>query len=171
MITKNKSRIVVLGYTQIKGIGFRDTFSPISHFESIGLLVGLACFFEFKLYQIDVKSVILNGMIKEEVEVELPKGFKDPYFPNHVIHVRKALYGLKQSAYALIMGFKEVAATKLFLFREEKGEGVVDHVYIDEIVFGFTKDDVVQDFALTMKNEFEMDLVGELKFFLGFQVK
>lgn len=133
MITKNKSRIVVLGYTQIKGIGFRDTFSPISHFESIGLLVGLACFFEFKLYQIDVKSVILNDMIKEEVEVELPKGFKDPYFPNHVIHVRKALYGLKQSSYAgyehltnflLNNGFQRSSGNKtLFIQRGKRRRG------------------------------------------------
>ena len=53
--------------------------------------------YEFKLFQIDVKSAFLNGFIQEEVYVEQPLGFEDFENLNHVYKLQKALYGLKQA--------------------------------------------------------------------------
>jgi hypothetical protein len=64
--------------------------------ESIRILLTYATYHGFKLYQMDVKSVFLNGPIKEEVYVEQPPGFEDSEYPNHVYKLSKALYGLKQ---------------------------------------------------------------------------
>ena len=50
-----------------------------------------------KLYQMDVKSVFLNGFINELVYVDQPPGFEDPRYHNHVYRLSKALYGLKQA--------------------------------------------------------------------------
>ena len=80
-ITRNKVRLVAQGYTQIEGIDFDDTFAPIARIESIRLLLAVACLLEFKLFQMDVKSVLLNGILNEEVYVEQPKGFEDPIIP------------------------------------------------------------------------------------------
>ena len=96
-ITRNKARLVAQGYTQIEGIDFDDTFAPIARIESIRLLLAVACLLEFKLFQMDVKSVLLNGILNEEVYVEQPKGFEDPHHPHHVFKLKKALYGLKQA--------------------------------------------------------------------------
>ena len=52
---------------------------------------------KFKLFQMDVKSVFLNGYISEEVYVEQPPGFENHAFSNHVFRLNKALYGLKQA--------------------------------------------------------------------------
>jgi hypothetical protein len=49
------------------------------------------------LYQMDVKSVFLNGYINEEVYVEQPPSFEDDKKPNHMYKLKKALYGLKQA--------------------------------------------------------------------------
>ena len=57
----------------------------------------MACILKFKLFQMDVKSVFLNGYLHEEVYVEQRKGFIDPSFPDHVYKLKKALYGLKQA--------------------------------------------------------------------------
>ena len=65
--------------------------------ESIRVLLALACYLKFKLYQIDVKTAFLNGFLKEDVYVAQPKGFIDPHFPDHVLYFKKALYGLNQA--------------------------------------------------------------------------
>ena len=97
MVTRNKPRLVVQGYTQIKGLDFGEIYAPVARLESIRILLVYATHHDFKLYQMDVKSVFLNGSISELVYVEQPPGFEDPKFPNHVYLLHKALYGLKQA--------------------------------------------------------------------------
>ena len=52
-------------------------FAPIARLESIQLLMALSCSFNFKLFQMDVKSTFLNGYLNKEVYVTQPKGFED----------------------------------------------------------------------------------------------
>ena len=78
-------------------IDFDETFAPIARLESIRILLAIASHLNFKLYQMDVKSAFLNGMLQEEVYVEQTKGFVDPYRPNDVYKLKRALYGLKQA--------------------------------------------------------------------------
>jgi hypothetical protein len=64
------------------------------------ILLPFAAFKGFKLYQMDVKSAFLNGVIQEEAFVRQPLGFENPKYPNRVYKVSKALYGLKQTPWA-----------------------------------------------------------------------
>ena len=80
----------------MKGVDYDETFAPVAHMESIRILLTLACHLKFKFYQMDVKTIFLNGFHKEDVYVTQPKGFIDPYFPDHVLYLKKTLYGLKQ---------------------------------------------------------------------------
>jgi hypothetical protein len=97
VITRNKARLVVKGYSQIRGLDFDETFAPIARLESIRMLHAHATHHGFKLYQMDVKSAFLNGPIKEEVYVEQTPGFESEGYPNHIYKLHKALYGLKQA--------------------------------------------------------------------------
>ena len=81
----------------IEGIDFEETFAPVARLESIRMLLAYASNKGFVLFQMDVKSAFLNGVIEEEVYVEQPSGFVDPSLPNHVLKLTKALYGLKQA--------------------------------------------------------------------------
>ena len=99
-IFRNKARLVVQRYTQIKGIDFDETFSPATRLESIRLLLAFACHVGFKLFQMDVKSAFLNDILHEEAYVEQSKGFHDSHFLNHVFKLNKASYGLKQALQA-----------------------------------------------------------------------
>ena len=69
-IVRNKSRLVAQGYTQVEGVNFDETFAPIARLEFIWILLAIACHLNFKLYQMDVKSAFLNGMLQKEVYVE-----------------------------------------------------------------------------------------------------
>jgi regulator of extracellular matrix RemA (YlzA/DUF370 family) len=74
-IIKNKARLVCKGYSQVEGIDFEETFSPVARLEAIRMFLAFACFKNFKIYQMDVKSTFLNGTLEEEVYVEQPEGF------------------------------------------------------------------------------------------------
>jgi hypothetical protein len=68
-VVRNKSRLVAQGFSQIKGLDFGETFSPVAHLEAIRILLAFAASKRFKLYQMDVKSAFLNGVIQEDVFV------------------------------------------------------------------------------------------------------
>ena len=96
-VIRNKSRLVAQGYTQVEGINFDETFAPVARLESIRILLAIASHLNFKLYQMDIKSAFLNGILQEEVYVEQPKGFVDPHRLDDVYKLKRALYGLKQA--------------------------------------------------------------------------
>jgi hypothetical protein len=97
VVTRNKAWLVAKGYSQVKGLDFDETFPPIAKLESIHILLAYATHHDFKLYQIDVKSVFLNGLIKNEVYVEQSPSFMSEEYPNHVYKLHKVLFGLKQA--------------------------------------------------------------------------
>jgi hypothetical protein len=68
---------VAKGYSQVKSLDFDETYVPVARLESIRILLTYATYHGFKLYQKYVKSVFLNGPIKEEVYIEQPPGFED----------------------------------------------------------------------------------------------
>ena len=148
-IIRNKSRLVVQGYTKVEGVDFDESFTPVARLESIRILMSIACTMNFKLYQIDVKWAFLNGYLNEEVFVEQPKGFEDPHFPDHVLRLNKALYGLKQAPrawydrltqYLLDRGFKKGYVDRTLFVKNVEDYLPVAQVYVDDIVFGATID-------------------------------
>jgi hypothetical protein len=64
-VMRNKTRLVCKGYAQVEGIDFEENFSPVSRLEAIKMFFAFACFKNFKVYQIDVKSAFLNGNLEE----------------------------------------------------------------------------------------------------------
>ena len=96
-VIRNKARPAAQGYSEVEGVDFDESFTPVAHLESIRVLLALACHLKFKLYQMDVKTTFLNGFLKEDIYVAQTKGFIDPHFLDHVLYLKKALYGLKKA--------------------------------------------------------------------------
>jgi len=96
-VVKNKDRLVAQGYTQIEDINFDETFVPAVRLEAIQMTLAFTSYKDFKLFQMDVKSVFFNGFIEEEVYVKQPPRFVDPTHPNFVYKLDKTLYCLKQA--------------------------------------------------------------------------
>ncbi|XP_042984783.1 uncharacterized protein LOC122313675, partial [Carya illinoinensis] len=148
--------------------------------EAIRMLLAYACYKDFKLFQMDVKSAFLNGFINEEVYVEQPPGFKNHISPNHVFKLTKALYGLKQaprawyerlSGFLIEKGFSRGKIDTTLFIKYENDDILLIQIYVDDIIFGATNENMCQVFAKTMQEEFEMSMMGELTFFLGLQIK
>jgi len=66
---------VAKGFTQIPGIDYDETLSPVACFESLQLLLALAVLENWEIHQMDVKSAFLNGILNEEIYMEQPQGF------------------------------------------------------------------------------------------------
>ncbi|GJT04593.1 retrovirus-related pol polyprotein from transposon TNT 1-94 [Tanacetum coccineum] len=103
-VLKNKARLVAKGYRQDEGINFEESFAPVARIEAIRIFFANAASKNIVIYQMDVKTVFLNGDLQEEVFVSQPEGFEDPEHPTHVYHLKKALYGLKQAPRACPRG-------------------------------------------------------------------
>ncbi|GJT78439.1 retrovirus-related pol polyprotein from transposon TNT 1-94 [Tanacetum coccineum] len=180
IVSRNKVRLVAQGYNQQEGIDYDETYAPTARLESIRILLAYACALDFKIFQMDVKSAFLNGFINEDVYVAQPLGFIDFKKLDHVYKLKKALYGLKQVPKAWY------DRLKAFLIKHEYKMGMVDNtlftkkkssnliivqIYVDDILFGSTCQDMCDEFAKIMHDEFEMSMMGELNFFLGLQIK
>nr|GFB26645.1 copia protein [Tanacetum cinerariifolium] len=75
LVIQNKERLVAVGYSQQEGIDYDKTFAPVSQIEAIRLFLAYAAHKYFTVFQMDVKTSFLNGILKEEMYVGQPSGF------------------------------------------------------------------------------------------------
>jgi hypothetical protein len=152
---RNKARLVAQGFSQVEGLDFGKTLALVARLEAIRILLAFAAYKGFKLYQMDVKSAFLNGVIQEEVFVRQSSGFKNPKYPNRVYKLWKVLYRFKQKLQAWY------ARLKTFLLDHGYVMGSVDktiftlkcgnnfslvQIYVDDIIFGGSSQSLVSSF-------------------------
>ncbi|GJY15502.1 retrovirus-related pol polyprotein from transposon TNT 1-94 [Tanacetum coccineum] len=152
IVCRNKDRLVAQAYNQQEGIDCNETHAPVARLESIRILLKYACFYMFKLFQIDVKGAFLNGVIDKEVYVAQPPGFVDFQKPNHVYKLKKALYGLKQAPKAWTMSNTKGSVNKgetgesskksKRKFETMKGYEGDERIMFEFILRGFTESDI-----------------------------
>nr|GEX17948.1 Gag-Pol polyprotein [Tanacetum cinerariifolium] len=97
LVIQNKARLVAVGCFQQEGIDYDETFAPVSRIEAIHLFLAYAAHKDFIVFQMDVKTAFLNGILKEEVYVGQPPGFVSKQYPDHMYVLDKPLYCLKQA--------------------------------------------------------------------------
>nr|GEV45549.1 putative ribonuclease H-like domain-containing protein [Tanacetum cinerariifolium] len=128
-----------------EGIDYEEVFAPVARIKAIRLFLAYASFMGLLVYQMDVKSAFLYGIIEEEVYVCQPPGFEDPDHPDKVYKVVKALYGLHQAprawyetlaAYLLENGFQRGIIDQTLFIKKQKGDILLVQIYVDDIIFG-----------------------------------
>lgn len=178
IVVRNKARLVAQGFRQEEGIDYDEVFAPVARVEAIRLFLAFASYMGFVVYQMDVKSVFLYGKIEEEIYVTQPQGFEDPQNPKKVYKVVKALYGLHQaprswyarlSTFLLKHGYRRRAIDKTLFIKKNSRDIILFQVYVDDIIFGSTKEAWCQEFEDLMKSEFQMSAMGELTFSWGYK--
>nr|GEY71550.1 retrovirus-related Pol polyprotein from transposon TNT 1-94 [Tanacetum cinerariifolium] len=182
-IIRNKSRLVVKGYAQKEGVDFEESFAPVARLEAVWLFIAYAAHKYFTVYQMDVKTTFLYGPLKEEVYMNKPDGFVDPYHPDKVYRLKKALYGFKQAPRAwydelstflvskgFSKGFSKGSIDLTLFITKHRGDILLVQIYVDDIIFGSTNRNLLKQFEKLMHSKFEMSMMGELEFFLGIQI-
>ncbi|GJU25002.1 retrovirus-related pol polyprotein from transposon TNT 1-94 [Tanacetum coccineum] len=194
-ILKNKARLVARGYRQEEGIDFEESFAPVARIEAIRIFLAFVAHMNMVVYQMDVKTAFLNGLLREEVYVSQPVGFVDQDNPNHMYRLKKALYGLKQALRACsksssslsLKSFKSQQYDLLskFLLSQEFSKGTVDptlfirrqgkdillvQIYVDDIIFASKTHELCDQFSKLMCSKFKMSMMGKISFFLGLQI-
>ncbi|GKD69253.1 putative ribonuclease H-like domain-containing protein, partial [Tanacetum coccineum] len=119
-IRKNKARLVARGYRQEEAIDFEESFAPVARLDAIRIFLAYVAHMNMIVYQMDVKTAFLNGILREEVYVSQPDGFVDQDNLNHVYKLKKALYRLKQAPRAWYDLLSK------FLLSQEFSKGTMD---------------------------------------------
>ena len=96
-LEKHKARLVSNRYAQKYGVDYDETFSSVARMDTIRAILSIATQKQWVVYQMDVKSTFLNGILKEEVYVDQPPGYTVKGHEDKVYKLKKALYGLKQA--------------------------------------------------------------------------
>nr|GFB36460.1 hypothetical protein [Tanacetum cinerariifolium] len=166
-VIRNKSRLVAKGYAQKDGVDFEESFAPVARLEAVWLFIAYAIHKSFTVYQMDVKTTFLYGPLKEEVYVNQPDGFVDPYHPDKVYRLKKALYGLKQaprewydelSNFLVSKEFSKGSIDPTLFITKHEEDILLMQIYVDDIIFGSTNPKLLKQFEKLMHSKFEMSM-------------
>ncbi|GJR38693.1 retrovirus-related pol polyprotein from transposon TNT 1-94 [Tanacetum coccineum] len=178
-VLKNKARLMAKGYRQKEGIDFEESFASVARIKAIRIFIANAASKNMIIYQMDVKTTFLNGLLKEEVYVCHPEGFVDPDHPTYVYRLKNALYGLKKaprawydtlSRFLLDNKFSKGAVDPTLFTRKTGKHILLVQTYVDDIIFALTDPKACDIFSNEISSKFQMSMMGQMSFFLGLQV-
>src|SRR4051812_37375628 len=165
----HKARLVAKGFRQVQGIDYNETFSLVSMLKSVRIILAIAAFFDYEIWQMDVKTTFLNGNLEEDVYMIQPEGFVDPENASKVCKLQKSIYGLKKASRSLNIRFKEVVKSFGFIenekepcvFKKFSGSSIVFLIlYVDDILLIGNDIPMLEAVKDLLKNSFSMKDLG-----------
>ena len=140
----HKARLVSKGYAQKYGIDYDETFAPVARMDTIRAVLSIVAQNKCHVYQMDVKSVFLNGIL-EEVYVDQPPGYTVKGHEDKVFKLKKpCIYGLKQAprawysridSYLIHNGFNRSINEPTLYVKTEKGKMLMVCPYVDDMIY------------------------------------
>ena len=110
-------------FQQVQGVDYDETFSPVAKLKSVRIMLAIAAFYDYEIWQMDVKTVFLNGFLKEELYMMQLEGFVDSKGANKVCKLQRSIYGLVQASRSWNIRFDEVI--KAYGFIQTFGEACI----------------------------------------------
>ena len=169
-VTIYKARLVAKGYRQVQGIDYDETFSPVAKLKSVRIMLAIAAYYDYEIWQMDVKTAFLNGHLKEELYMIQPEGFVDPKNANKVCKLQRSIYGLVQASRSWNIRFDEMI--KAFGFMQTYGEACVYKkvsgssvafliIYVDDILLMGNDIELLDSIKAYLNKCFSMEDLGE----------
>lgn len=177
-VERYKARLVAKGYTQMEGIDYFDTFSPVAKITTVRVLLSLAVIQGWYLEQLDVNNAFLHGDLHEEVYMIPPPGLTG-ISESKVCRLHKSLYGLKQasrqwysklSTFLISLGYNQSQADHSMYVKSNKHEFTALLVYVDDVVLAGNSLSEIHKVKNLLNQQFKIKDLGQLRFFLGFEI-
>lgn len=178
-IARCKACLVAHGFSQIAGIDYTETFSPVVQMQSLVVMIALAAIHNLHMHQLDVKTTFLYALLQEEVFMQQPEGFVDSNYPKQVCKLLWSLYGLKQSpqmwfqrfnSYLLEIGFLPCSADGNVYVKKQGTNFAMLGLYVDDSIVISNSSAFFTSIKHDLFLHFEMVDNGELEYCLGIQI-
>ena len=91
MSPSTKLNLLQKGFWQVQGVDYDETFSPVAMLKSVRIMLAIAAFYDYKIWQMDVKTAFLNGFLEEELYMIQPEGFINPKGANRVCKLQRSI--------------------------------------------------------------------------------
>ncbi|GJU52630.1 putative RNA-directed DNA polymerase [Tanacetum coccineum] len=174
-----KARLVAKGCTQTYGVDYEETFSPVADIRAIRILIAIAAYYDYEIWQMDVKTAFLNGRLDEDIYMEQPEGYVNPKYPNRVCKLQRSIYGLKQASRQWNKRFDEEIKRFGFtqnrdepcVYRKASGSNVVFLIlYVDDILIMGNNIPRLKEVKDYLGKCFSMKDLGEAAYILGIKI-
>ena len=178
-----KARLVAQGFSQVPGVDYFDTFTPVAKLASIRAILAIAAADDLEMHQIDIKGAYLNGELtkREVIYMQQPPRYHTTSNRGLVCCLRKTLYGLKQSGHHWYQKLVEIMMTHLkfsrddvdqaVFFRREEKSVIVVLVHVNDCTITASSMALIKDFKARTSHHVEITDLGELHWLLGIEVK
>jgi len=182
-VTRFKARFVVRGFTQVAGIDYGDTYSPVALTESERMMFAISAHEDLHIKQADIEVSFQHQHLQEELYAELPQGYSFSNGQNHQTHVarlKKALYGLKQSALELYKnvkkqfvsaGYRISSVDPCVFFRGRGKRYLIASIHVDDILAVTNDLGMYDELKTELRKTFPLKDLGDVKFILGCHVQ
>ncbi|KAL0295361.1 UNVERIFIED_CONTAM: Retrovirus-related Pol polyprotein from transposon TNT 1-94 [Sesamum radiatum] len=178
-VTAFKARLVAKGYTQRPGVDFEETYSPVAMAKSIRILLAIAAWYDYEIWQMDVKTAFLNGFVEEDIFMDQPKGFTIVGEEQKVCHLQRSIYGLKQASRSWNTRFDVVIQGYDFIkndydpcvYKKISRSSIAYLVlYVDDILLIGNDVKMLGDIKAWLSTQFSMKDMGEASYILGIKI-
>lgn len=179
-IERYKCRLVAKGYSQIEGVDYQETFSPVIRHATFRFLIAIAAKMNLNIHHMDVICAFLNGDLEEEIYLEQPENFVKKGQEKYVYLLKKALYGLKQASQAwnknvsnflLSLGFEQSKLEHCVYFKISNNVILILALYVDDFFLLFNCTDSANKLKKELMLKYKMKDLGLISKALGINFK
>lgn len=174
-IIRYKARYVAKGYSQLHGVDYNDTFSPVVRHSSIRFLFAVAVKLRLKIHQLDVVTAFLQGDLEETIFMEQPDCYVDN--TNKVCRLNKPIYGLKQASRQ--WNKKLDSALQNFGLKRSKNDpciyfsmntNIIIAVYVDDFLIFYLHECELMEMMKFMDQSFRIKDLGPARKCIGINI-